>query len=174
MTKVSARGRRQKGAKAERAVRDELKKIYEVDRHTQIHRVPMSGAGFMKGDVVDLNDTSWCYEVKCQETLQLHAWWRQTKSQANSYQTPCLVFTSNHRPLYWVMKVGDWEAYEGSSVFDGVVEYVVMSTRGIYTKLAMLSQVQVGHTTLDSDDVVIVPNELYIALRKDLYKRKTQ
>lgn len=169
---VSARGRRQKGQKAEREVRDMLKTLYSADRRDQIHRVPMSGASYTKGDVVDLNDNSWSYEVKKQEKLCLPEWWRQTKIQASSFQTACLVFTSNHRPFYWVMRAGDWEAYEGDTVFDGVVEYVDMNTRGLYAKLAELNKIQVAHTTLDGDEVVIVPTELYLALRKDLLREK--
>ena len=165
----TGRGARAKGQKFERKVRDELKKIYtDVTRHGEIHRVPMSGASYTKGDVVDLNDNSWNYEAKCQEKLSLPMWWRQTKIQAKSFQTPCLVFSSNHRPMYWVMKAGDWESYEGNTVFDGVVEYVPISTRRIYDKLAKLNEIQVGHMELDGDEVVVVPSPLYIALRKDL------
>ena len=131
----------------------------------------MSGAGWMKGDVIDLNNTDWCYEVKAQESLQLHAWWRQTKAQTKSFQTACLAFTSNNRPLYWVMKAGDWESYEGQTVFDDVIEYVDINTRSLYDKLEKLTQIQVAHTDLDSDEVVIVPNELFIAFRRDLYDR---
>ena len=167
---ITARGRRAKGQRAERQVRDLLKSIYDVDRRDQIHRVPMSGASYTKGDVVDLNDNSWSYEVKAQEKLALPLWWRQTKIQTKSFQTACLVFTSNNRPFYWVMKAGDWEAYEGDTVFDGVVEYIEMSTRNLYYKLAELNDIQVGHTTLDGDEVVIVPTKLYLALRKDLLK----
>ena len=53
-------------------------------------------------------------------------------------------------------------------MLDGIVEYVDMTTRGLYPKLAKLNQIQVGHTMLDKDEVVIVPNELYISLRRGL------
>lgn len=172
MAKISAKGRRQKGQRAERQVRDLLKKLYTAERRDQIHRVPMSGASYTKGDVVDLNDNSWSYEVKAHETLALHEWWRQTKIQASSFQTACLIFTSNNRPFYWVLKAGDWESYEGDTVFDGVIEYVDMTTRGLYAKLATLTKIQVAHTTLDGDEVVIVPTELFLALRKDLLREK--
>ena len=172
MAKINAKGRRAKGQRAERQVRDLLKTLYTVERRDRIHRVPMSGASYTKADVIDLNDNSWSYEVKAHETLCLPEWWRQTKVQASPFQTACLIFTSNHRPFYWVMKAGDWESYEGQTVFDGVVEYVEISTRNIYHKLSQLNKIQVGHTTLDGDEVVIVPTELYLALRKELIREK--
>ena len=133
----TGRGARAKGGTFERKVRNELRRIYDdASKHGEIQRVPMSGGGWMKGDIIDLNDNTWTYEAKCQEALSLPAWWRQTKLQAKSFQTPCLVFSSNHRPMYWIMKAGDWEAYEGNTVLDGIVEYVDMTTRGLYPKLA--------------------------------------
>lgn len=169
MAKVSAKGRRQKGQRFERKVRDELKRIYDSDRRDQIHRVPMSGASYTKGDVVDLNDNSWSYEAKCQETLSLRPWWKQAKEQASPFQTPCLVFSSNNRPIYWVLKVSDWEAYESETIYDGRISYVEMSTRLLYDKLSLMPEMSVGKTKLGDDDVVIVPNELYISLRRELH-----
>lgn len=165
---VSARGKRQKGQRFERKVRDQLKRIYEVEKHGEIHRVPMSGASYTKGDVVDLNDNSWCYEAKCQETLSLPEWWRQTKVQSKPFQTPCLVFSSNNRPMYWVLSLKNWESYEGDTIYDGKIKYIEMSTRTLYAKLAELNPLEIALTKLDGDEVVIVPNELYISFRREL------
>lgn len=165
---VKGRGSKQKGSRLERDVRDLLKKIYPVDRRDLINRVPMSGAGWMKGDVIDMNNTDWSYEVKNQETLALPEWWRQTKVQARSFQTPCLVFSSNFRPIYWVVKEDDWRSYERGTLFADRTEYTKGSTRGLYDKLAKLGRFGVYCVTLDGDDVVIVPTEYYLEIRMEL------
>lgn len=170
MAKISASGRRQKGARFERKVRDELKKIYPTERRSAINRVPMSGGGWMKGDLVDMNNTDWSYEAKCQETLQLPTWWRQTKAQTKSYQTACLVFSSNHRPMYWVLHLDDYKAYEADTVFDGTVEHIPINTMRIYDKLGKLEANQVATTSLDGDAVAILPNDYFLELRRGLLR----
>lgn len=98
---VRGAGAKAKGSRAERQWRDELKRIYkDAKLHDKIKRVPMSGASWMKGDVVDLNDYDTLYEVKNQETLSIPDWWRQTKREAGASRTPVLVITQNHRPFY--------------------------------------------------------------------------
>ena len=164
------RAAKQKGSRAERQVRDELKKIYPVERRTAIHRVPMSGASFMKGDVIDMNDTPMSYEVKNQETLALPEWWRQTKVQAQSWQVPVLIFTSNHRPLYWVMRVEDWESFAGETIYGKAVSPVESSNRGIYDKLSALDSWEYLSITLDGDKVAIVTTQDYIVVKKEIYE----
>lgn len=163
------RAAKQKGSRAERQVRDELKKIYPVDRRSRINRVPMSGAGWMKGDVIDMNDTDMSYEVKNQETLALPEWWRQTKVQAQSWQTPVLIFTSNHRPLYWAMRVEDWESFAGDTIYGKAVAPVEASNRGIYAKLSVLDPWEYLVIELDGDKVAITTTQDYITVKKDIF-----
>ena len=54
---VKGAGAKAKGSRAERQWRDELRRIYsDTKKHEKIKRVPMSGASWMKGGVVDFND----------------------------------------------------------------------------------------------------------------------
>lgn len=102
---VRGAGAKAKGSRAERQWRDELKRIYkDASKHDKIKRVPMSGASWMKGDVVDLNDYDSLYEVKNQEFLCIPDWWRQAKRESGTSRTPFLVITQNHRPFYVFME----------------------------------------------------------------------
>ena len=102
---VRGAGAKAKGSRAERQWRDELKRIYkDAKLHDKIKRVPMSGASWMKGDVVDLNDYDTLYEVKNQESLCIPDWWRQAKREAGTSRTAMLVVTQNHRPFYVFME----------------------------------------------------------------------
>lgn len=104
MKTVRGAGAKAKGSRAERQWRDELKRIYkDAKLHEKIKRVPMSGASWMKGDVIDLNDYDSLYEVKNQESLEIPSWWRQAQREAGSSRTPFLVITQNHRPFYIFM-----------------------------------------------------------------------
>lgn len=162
-----------KGKRAERQVRDQLKRIYPSERRGSIHRVPMSGASFLKGDVTDLNDNNYSYEVKNHETLAIPKWWGQTVSQAQSWQVPTLIFTSNHRPFYWTMRKKDFEALAEQTGREEVIKYVKATTRALYKKLSSLEQYQVLEITVKEETLVIVNNELYISMRKDAYAEKS-
>ena len=159
-----------KGKRAERKVRDELKRIYPPERRSVINRVPMSGASpVMKGDVIDMNDTNYAYEVKCQEKLCLPEWWRQTVSQAMSFQIPVLVFTSSYRPLYWAVRESDWMAMVDGTIYSGVSSVADATTRGLYDKLSSADNYQALRLSLGDDSVCVVSTDHFIEVRKDLY-----
>lgn len=166
---MSGRSAKVKGSKFERDVRDELKRIYPSERRSQINRVPMSGASWMKGDVFDANDTAWSYEAKKHETLCLPDWWRQSKRQASSFQEPILVFSSNHRPLYWCVLANQWEAYALQAGLP-LLEQIESSTRNIYNKLKELKTREVLVIELDGDKVAVIPNESFITVRRRLWE----
>lgn len=99
--KVSAKGRKEKGNRAER-------KVAEAYRHYGIDpkatRMPMSGAmAWHKGDINKPNDYQYVDEVKCQETIKFWKWWEQAESQASGGQIPLLHITANSRPIMTVM-----------------------------------------------------------------------
>lgn len=169
---MAKRGRsaKQKGSKAERLVRDQLKRIYPSDRRTRINRVPMSGAGWMKGDVIDMNDTDYSYEVKNQESLSLHKWWDQTVSQCQPYQQPVLVFTSNYRPLYWVIRLKDFNYLVKETGRDKIYKLKEITVRTVYNKLSSLEKNELAKTILSDEEVVILGTEDYIQMRKELYE----
>lgn len=105
MQTVRGRGAKEKGSRAERKWRDELRRIYKTPaQREKIKRVPMSGASWMKGDVVDLNDYDTLYEVKNCESLEIPAWWRQTERESGASRTSVLVVTQNFRPFYVFME----------------------------------------------------------------------
>lgn len=100
---LSAKGRREKGNKAERKVA-ELYRRYDIDK--QATRMPMSGAmAWHKGDINKPNDYAYVDEVKCQETVKFWAWWEQAVSQATNGRIPLLHITANNRPILTVMTV---------------------------------------------------------------------
>lgn len=171
---MASKGRaaKQKGSRAERQVRDALKKIYPVERRGAIHRVPMSGASFMKGDVTDLNDTQMSYEVKNQETLAIPKWWRQSVEQAQSWQIPVLVFTSNHRPMYWVMREHDWESLAEETIYGKAIAPIKDTTRNIYAKLSKLGAWEYLLVEIDGELLAIVTTDDYITVKKDIYESK--
>lgn len=118
---VRGAGAKAKGSRAERQWRDELRRIYrDAKKHEKIKRVPMSGASWMKGDVIDLNDYDSLYEVKNQEKLEITSWWRQAVREAGSSRTPFLVITQNHRPFYVFMAPDVAEILISEAGFAGV------------------------------------------------------
>lgn len=166
---IKGRSAKAKGNSAERKVRDQLRRIYPPELRQKVQRVPMSGASWMKGDVIDLNDTSMAIEVKNQEKLALPEWWRQTKEQAQSWQTPVLIFTQNHRPFYWVMRIEDWEQYL-SDANRSTDRPELGSNRALMEKLGKLGPWEYYLAKIGDDLVAIIQNEDYITLKKELYE----
>ena len=166
---MGGRSAKAKGSNAERKVRDELRRIYPTELRQKVQRVPMSGASWMKGDVIDLNDTSMAIEVKNQETLQIPAWWRQTTAQAQSWQTPALVFTSNHRPFYWVMRAGDWVSFAKDTLHGQQISPIKGSTRNIYNKMYALTAWDYLVIDVEGDELAVIANEDYITVKKEIY-----
>lgn len=162
MRKVHGKGSRDKGSRAERKVRDILRSIYPPESRSRVYRIPLSGAGAIKGDVADLNDPDSCYEVKCQEQLQLHEWWRQTKRQAGASRTPILVVTQSYRPYYFILRETDWFPRLDDTEFEDFrYESRVHPGRGFFDELANLGARVVGTCTLDDDPVVVISETFY-------------
>lgn len=162
-----------KGSRAERQWRDELKRIYkDAKLHDKIKRVPMSGASWMKGDVVDLNDYDSLYEVKNQESLTIPDWWRQTKREAGASRTPILVITQNHRPFYVFMEEHALEAMmmaAGVNNMGHVTKWKMQS--GLLDAIDRINQydyvlAEVG--IKDSITLAAIKGESYIQLKKML------
>lgn len=166
---ISKSAASRKGKSAERKVRDEIRRIYPPELRDKVQRVPMSGASWMKGDVIDLNDTSIAIEVKNQENLQIPAWWRQTIAQAQTWQTPVLVFTSNHRPFYWVMREDDWVSFAEDTLHGPQVSRVKGSTRDIYNKLYNLVAWDYLVIEVEGEKLAVIANEDYITVKKEIY-----
>ena len=167
---IRGRSAKRKGSRAEIQVRNALRRIYPADKHQYVQRVPLSGAGAMKGDVMDMNDPDSCYEVKCQETLVLNDWWRQAKSQAGTSRTPILVVTKSYFPFYYMMHDKDMLSLVSNSLYKAVVtSKTYKNSRNILERLSEASTHEITHITLDGDDVAIISEEFYIELKKDLY-----
>lgn len=99
--KVSAKGRKEKGNRAERKVA-EAYRHYDIDK--QATRMPMSGAmAWHKGDINKPNDYQYVDEVKCQETVKFWKFWEQATDQATNGRTPVLHITANNRPILTVV-----------------------------------------------------------------------
>lgn len=169
-TTIRGRSAKRKGSRAEIKVRNALRTIYPVEKRQNVQRVPLSGAGSMKGDVFDGNDYDSCYEVKCQETLVLHDWWRQAKAQAGTARTPILVITQAYRPFYYIMHQGDFLEMVGKTEYDGLgISHTSGNSRGLFDKLAEMGE-RDSYTLLLDDDLVDIINEsFYLEIKKSLY-----
>lgn len=170
---MSGRKSKAKGSSFERTVRDTLRKIYPAELRQKIQRVPLSGAGVFKGDVVDLNNTDWCYEAKKHETLALQDWWRQAKRETANWQHTCMVFSSNYRPVYWVIRADlarDLMRQTFGDAADNMWTPVEGTTRKLYERLAQLQSYEYYLTELDNDEVIIMSTDMYIGMRKNLYE----
>ena len=100
---ISAKGRREKGSRAERKVAEAYRR-YDID--PKATRMPMSGAmAWHKGDINKPNDYQYVDEVKCQETVKFWQWWTQAVDQATQGRIPLLHITANNRPILTVMKL---------------------------------------------------------------------
>ena len=167
---VKGKGARDKGSRAERKVRDILRTIYPTELRKNVQRIPMSGAGYIKGDVADNNDTDTCYEVKNQEQLHLPEWWRQTKAQAGVNRTPVLVVTQNHRPFYFILRESDWRAMvEATEYTDYTYQSPVKSGSTFFDDMAELSERTWGTVTLDDDECVAITQRYYIDVKTSIY-----
>lgn len=163
----TSRGRaaKRKGSRAEIKVRNLLRSIYPTELRERVYRVPLSGGGAVKCDIMDLNDPDSAYEVKCQETLVLHEWWRQSKQQAGATRTPVLVVTQNYRPFYFLMKKADWDATRNSTIYDIFSDTVDIPNRHFMDRVAEIPDKQVGLIELDDDEICVVPQDFYLLVK---------
>lgn len=166
---VKGKGARDKGSRAERKVRDILRGIYPSMFRKNVQRVPMSGAGYIKGDVADMNDTDTCYEVKCHEKLAMPSWWRQTKSQAKT-RTPVLVVTQNYRPYYFIMRAGDWFSLQDQTEYQGMSKlYEVGKNTTFFDDMAKLEPRDLGSISLDDDECVVIASNYYTEVKTSIF-----
>lgn len=167
---VKGAGARRKGSRAEIKVRNMLRTIYPPELHKNVQRVPLSGAGAIKCDVMDMNDPDSAYEVKCQETLNLNDWWKQSKFQAGHSRTPILVITQAYRPFYFILHRKDWEAMRDATEYELFGDTVELkSSRNLMDKLAELEQHQVASLTIDGDECVLVPQNFYLEVKESIF-----
>lgn len=169
-TTIRGRAAKRKGSRAEIKVRNALRSIYPQELRTKVQRVPLSGAGSIKGDVYDANDWDSCYEVKCQESLVLNDWWRQAKVQAGTSRTPVLVVTQAYRPFYYFLHKTDWDEMRNRTEYELFASEVAFKhPKGLMDGLANLDKYTVGTITLDDDITVIVPESYYLAVKESLF-----
>lgn len=104
MAANTAASKKSKGRKLELRIAAELRAV-GIDAK----RTPLSGAGWMKGDVTEIGSNNmWVHECKNQEKVKLWEWWEQTKSQAFGLQKPVLHVSGNYREVLTIMKVEDY------------------------------------------------------------------
>lgn len=166
---IRGRNARRKGSRAEIKVRNLLRTIYPPELRDRVQRVPLSGAGAIKCDVMDNNDPDSAYEVKCQESLNLNDWWRQAKFQAR-LRTPILVITQAYRPFYFIMHKKDWDAMRDATefvLFDNEEEF--KHPKNLMDRLASMDDRTVGVIELDTDQCVIIPQDYYLEVKESLY-----
>lgn len=164
--KITGRSAKQKGSRAEIKVRNLLRSIYPQKYRERVYRVPLSGAGAIKCDVMDMNDPDSAYEVKCQETLVLHDWWRQAKVQAGVSRTPVLVITQSYRPFYFIMRQVDWEATRDSTMYGVFNQAVPLKvSKDLFDDLAELEHNTPASLVLDDDDVLVIPQDFYLEVK---------
>lgn len=182
--KLSHKGARKKGARLEYDVRDALIRI-----GIGAKRVPMSGAlAWLKGDVAELDrpyDQRHIHECKNCETLSLKDWWCQAATQALNGEVPVLEFSSNHKPIYAMLRNGDFDdlvyRYELRRR-ELTLTLIDFPKRNIFWKFVAKFPANPFNVFLTdityipdkkkplikvTDEVVIIPFETYLLLRKE-------
>lgn len=173
MRTIKGRQAKAKGSRGERQWRDELRRIYDTHAEREkIKRVPMSGASWMKGDVVDLNDYDTLYEVKNCEKLEIPSWWRQAVRESGSSRTPVLAVTQNNRPFFVFMDPTDAEAlYEQAGLPDYYRKTLWKRQKGLLDAISRLEQLDVVEVLLGTKDQIVLIGmtaENYINLKKSI------
>lgn len=171
--KISGRAARDKGSRAERKVRDALRKIYPQPLRQRVQRVPLSGAAAMKGDVMDMNDPDTLYEVKNQENLLVHSWWRQTVREAG-VKTPVLVITQSWRPFYYLLKHSDWLALVEATGMNGLQKIIKIPRQTkIFDKMADVPPRTIGLLDVNDEEIAVVSEDFYIEVKSLLYEDRS-
>lgn len=174
MKTVKANKAKAKGSRAERQWRDELRRIYKTPAEREkIKRVPMSGASWMKGDVVDLNDYDTLYEVKNCEKLEIPSWWRQAVREAGSSRTPVLVITQNNRPFFVFMLPEDFYALEEQADMKGAHRYTTWKQqRGLLDEISHCDDLVVVEVLVGIKEPITLigmKSDCYINLKERCY-----
>lgn len=81
-----------------------------------------------------------------------------------------LVFTSNYRPLYWVIRLEDFNYLVTETGRDKIYKLKEITVRTVYNKLSSLEKNELAKTTLSDEEVIILGTEDYIQMRKELYE----
>jgi hypothetical protein len=102
MTAKTTASKKAKGRRLELKVAEALRKI-GIDAK----RTPLSGAGWMKGDVTELRG-QWAHECKNHEKVKLWEFWTQTETQKYGSQKAALHISGNNRPVLTVMSLDDY------------------------------------------------------------------
>lgn len=100
-TKVSAKGRRQKGARLERTFAKLLRQ-YELDEKAS--RQVLSGGSWTAPTDI-FTTLPYAFECKNQERLNFWDSWEQAKASEQPFSPAVLVHTANHRPIMVSMEV---------------------------------------------------------------------
>jgi hypothetical protein len=171
---IRGRGARDKGSRAERKVRDILRRIYPPEKRDRVYRIPLSGGGAIKGDVADNNDYDSCYEVKNQEALKLNEWWRQAKNQAGGSRTPVLVVTQAFRPFYFILRASDWLPVLDKTEYRSFQNLCKVGTgTTFFDDMAKLEERDLGHIFLDDDECVVIPEQYYVDVKTCIYEQSS-
>ncbi len=98
-----------KKAKGKRAEIEFAKLLRDKGIDKEAQRMPLSGAiDYLKGDIYAPNLPHDKFEVKNTERVKIWQFIEQAEAEASFGETPHLIITSNNRPLYVVMRAGDW------------------------------------------------------------------
>lgn len=151
---------RQKGRLLELTI---AKKLQAIGINAK--RVPMSGGGSIKGDVVEFGQVpQHLHECKNHQALSLNSWWGQTLVQCTDGEVPALHFTSNYKPIYTMLD---------SETFDGLLFAYEDRHRELIITMLDLPRKNFWSVATDSrytiyltDDRVILMFDLYVMLRR--------
>lgn len=103
MTANTAKSKKAKGARLEKAVASEYRRI-----GIEAQRMPLSGAiSHMKGDIWKKIYDGWIDECKSAETVKLREWWDQAMRQRGRAE-PVLHISANYRPIITVIRTDKW------------------------------------------------------------------
>lgn len=108
---MSGRRSRNKGANAERELRDVLK-TYGVETN----RTPNSGGLFLKGDLQGFD--GWCVEAKRQERLNIHAALAQVEGDREPDERGFVAFRRSREPWHVALRLDHFMEALGYEVVD--------------------------------------------------------
>lgn len=161
--RITYKSARNKGSNFERELAKALCKL-----GINAKRVPMSGGGAIKGDVIELGTSpQHLHEAKNHQALSLNTWWEQTVEQCTNGELPVLHFTSNYKPIYTMITSDLFDdlsfAYEDTRkpINLNLVDYPNRKNFWNFTKDAGRLDV-----FLYPGDRVVLLFEVYLLLRK--------
>lgn len=101
---MKASGKRQKGARLERKIASEIRRVLDL----KAKRSFQSGAHWSWKSDIYAPGLNFSIEAKNQEKVRLWEFWDQAEKARKPFSPPVLMISGNYRPILAVMNLDDW------------------------------------------------------------------